>query len=226
MKNDTTSNTLVKSIRRITPVLILLLAFGLVRAQEVENETEYRSDLDLVYKLNKKLSANFTPGIRFDESLSIDKYQFEGSVTYKPLKFLSLEGSYRYVINPRNEKDTEYFNRYAFSAKAEKEFGRFNSGLRIKYANDADDETEDKEFLRYKFSLDYNIPKSKITPEISTEAFQQLGNDAGMHKMRYAAGVSYKLFKNNYIDISYKFDYYYTEYTNKHIIGLGYKIKF
>ena len=48
----------------------------------------------------------------------------------------------------------------------------------------------------------------------------------GLYKMRYSTGVNYKLFKNNYLGINYKFDYYNTEYLNKHIISLGYKIKF
>ncbi len=221
-----------KSLKEGNPIpksaglFVLLLAGQMVSAQEINNEVEYRSELDLNYKLSKKFKISFTPEIRFNESFNSDKYLFEGGLTFKPVKFLALEGTYRYVINPRTEKETEYYKRHALSAKAEKKLGRFNTGFRIRYTNDADDENTDEIFLRYKFSVEYNIPKCKLTPEIGTEAFHQLGNDGGMYKMRYSAGIDYKLFKNNYLGISYKFDYHYTEYLNKHIMSLGYKIKF
>ena len=79
--------------------------------------------------------------------------------------------------------------------------------------------------MRYKASLDYNIPNSKITPFVAVEAFQKL-SDADLYKMRYAAGFDYKLFKKNYIGVDYKFDYYQNEYKNRHILSVGYKIKF
>jgi hypothetical protein len=212
--------------RNITLLLLLLLLSHLLIAQDVDKELEYRSGIDLSYKLDKMWKISFVPEIRYDDSFSPDKYLFEGGLTYKPVKFLAFEGNYRYVVNPRTTKETEYFNQYALSLKGEKEFGRFNSELKIRYTNDADDEITDEEFMRYKFLLDYNIPNCKFTPEIAMEVFQQLGNDGGMYKMRYVIGVNYKLFKNNYLEIAYKFDYHYTQLLNKHIVGLAYKIKF
>ena len=211
---------------KIAGVTLFLLVTFMAQAQEVNKELEYRTDLNLSYKLNKKVKLSFVPEVRFNEDFTPGKYLLEAGLTYKPLKFLALEGAYRYIINPRTEKATEYFNQYAFSAKVDKEFNRFTSGLQIKYTNDADDEITDEQFFRYKFMLDYDIPKSKFTPEIAVEAFQQIGNEAGMYKMRYSAGVDYKLFKNNYLGVSYKLDYYYTKNLNKNIVGIGYKIKF
>lgn len=225
-KSNMNTNHLLGGVVRTTCLMIFFLANFLSSAQETDNEIEYRGELNLSYKLNKKLKFSLTPEIRFDENFSTDKYLFEGGITYKPVKFLKLGGSYRYLINPRFEKETEYFNRYSLSAETGKKFGRFNSGFRIKYSNDADDEITDKQFLRYKLSLDYNIRKCKITPKLGVEAFHQLGNEGGMYKMRYSLGADYKLFKNNYLNFVYKLDYYYTEYLNKHIIGLGYKFKF
>ena len=122
-------------------------------------------------------------------------------------------------------KDTEYFNRYGFSATAAKKLGNFEPAFRLSYSNYADDDVSDKSFMRYKASLKYDIPKCKLTPFVAAELFQQ--TDGGdLYKMRYSTGLDYKLFKNNYIGVNYKFDYYNTEYLNKHIISLGYKIKF
>jgi hypothetical protein len=138
---------------------------------------------------------------------------------------MELGATYRFGINPRENKDTEYANRYSFSATAKKDFNRFESAFRLRYTNDADDETSSEHFMRYKASLDYDIRKSKITPSVAVEAFQQL-QDGGLYKMRYTAGMDYKLFKKNYLGLDYKFDYYQNEYKNRHIISVGYKIKF
>lgn len=215
-----------KQLIKLSVLIMLLQAISTIQAQELDNDIECRAELDLNYKLYKNITLSFVPEIRFDENFSAEKYLLEGGLNYKLLKFLSLEGKYRYVINPRESKLTEYYGQYAFSIKADKDFGRFNTDFRIRFTNDADDDISNESFLRFKFSLDYDIPDCKITPFISAEAFQQLGNNGGMYKMRYSTGVDYKLFKNNYIGLSYKFDYYYSEYKNKHIIGLGYKFKF
>lgn len=206
-------------------IALLILAGKTSGAQEVENEYQSRTEIKLSYKPLKKLKLSFTPEFRFDENFSLDKYLFEGGLEYKPLNFLELEATYRYVINPRDNKDTQYFNRFALSATAKKEFNRFEPAFRLRYSNDADDDITDKEFLRYKASLDYDIPNFKLTPFIAAEAFQQL-DWGGLYKLRYSTGFDYKLFKKNYIGLSYKFDYYQNEYRNRHIISLGYKIKF
>lgn len=201
------------------------MASNTAMAQEVENEFQSRIGLDLSYKPIKKIKLSFTPEMRFDENFSLDKYLFEGGVEYKPVKFLELEAIYRFAVNLRDNKDTEYANRYSFGATAKKEFGRFEPSFRLRYGNDADDAEDDEEFMRFKAKLKYDIANCKITPFVATEAFQELG-DAELYKMRYSAGLDYKLFKNNYLQASYKFDYYNKEYKNRNIVSLGYKIKF
>jgi hypothetical protein len=219
MKNST------KIICICTFITLLFFASIKNQAQEVETDFQTRTSLNLSYKPIKKLQLKFTPELRFDENFSLDKYVFEGGAEYKILKFLELGATYRFGINPRENKDTEYANRYSFSATAKKEFNRFEPAFRLSYTNDADDEVSNEEFLRYKASLDYNIRKSKITPFIGIEAFQRL-SDADLYKIRYSAGADYKLFKKNYLGVSYKLDYYQKEYKNRHIFSVGYKIKF
>lgn len=208
-----------------TLALILLLLVTTAKAQEVDNEFQTRTELKLSYKPIKKLKLSILSQLRFDENFSLDNYLFEGEAEYKVLKFLKLGGTYRFVVNPRDTKDTEYFNRYGFSATAKKEFGRFEPAFRLRYSNYADDDVADKNFMRYKTSLKYDIPKCKLTPFVAAELFQQFdGGD--LYKMRYSTGLDYKLFKKNYIGVSYKFDYYQKEYKNRHILSVGYKIKF
>lgn len=203
----------------------LLLSAITTEAQEKENEYQTRAFIDLSFKPIKKLKLSLLPELRFDENFSLDKYLIEGEAEYKALKFLFFGASYGFIGNLRNIKDTEYFSRYAFYTTLKKDFDRFEPSFRFMYSNYADDEKGDKNFLRYKASLKYDIANCKITPFVAVQAFQQL-NDGGMYKMRYAAGADYKLFKKNYISANYKLDNYQNKNKNRHMVCVGYKLKF
>ncbi len=208
--------------------LQLLVLFFLIpnsRAQEIENNFKTRTSVELSFEPLKDVKFNFIPELRFDDKFALNKYLFEGELEYEPIKFLSLAATYRFGGNLKENEDTEYFNRFALSAKVSKKFSRFESSFRLRYTNDADDDINNENFLRYKASVKYDIPKSKITPFIAIEAFQSLTNE-NLYKMRYSTGVDFKLFKKNYLGLDYKFDYFRDEYKNNHILSVGYKIKF
>jgi len=205
-------------------IVVLLIFIPIVNAQEVESNHQTRTSIELGYKLSDQFKLTLSPEFRFDENLALDKYLFEGAAIYKPSKIFALGATYRFVVNLRDEKDTEYFNRVALSATMKKAFNRFEPTFRLRYSNYADDEITDKEFLRYKTSLKYDIADSKMNPFIGIEAFQQL-NDYQLYKMRYSAGIDYKLFKKNHLEVSYKFDNFNDEDRNSHIFNLTYKLK-
>ncbi|GAF01604.1 DUF2490 domain-containing protein [Saccharicrinis fermentans] len=207
-------------------LVVLLLVGNYAIAQDVENEYQTRTELKLSFKPWKKVKVNVSPQLRFDESFTLDKSLIEGELEYKVLDLLTLGAAYRFIANQREKKDTEYLSRYSYSATAEKDFNRFEGAFRLMYSNYADDDDDDVlDFLRYKLSIKYDIAKCKITPSVSTELFQEL-NGSSVYKMRYSVGADYKLFKGNYLGVDYKFDYYKSEYRNKHIVSVGYKIKF
>ncbi|MCU4173748.1 DUF2490 domain-containing protein [Carboxylicivirga sp. N1Y90] len=207
-------------------ILGLIFLSGGLRAQSVENDLETRTSVQANIKLVKNLKLKVSPEIRFDENFSIKKYNIESELVYKPYKFLLLGATYRFIGDPKDNKPTEYLHRYALTAKLKKDFGRFETAFRLRYTDFADDDYEDgSEMMRYKASVDYDIAKCKLTPYVGIEAFQQLdGGD--LYKMRYSLGMDYKLFKKNYLGVSYKLDYYMESLRNKHIVSLGYKIKF
>lgn len=209
----------------ITIFLLIVAESSQAQEQQVVNELQSRILLDVSFKPLKKVKITISPDFRFDGDFSLDQYLFEGEIEYKALKVISMGARYGFITNLRKEKDTEYFNRYAFLVKAKKEFGRFEPSLRLMYSNYADDEVQDKKFLRYKAGIKYDIPNCKITPYVAVQPFQDL-DEGGLYKTRYAIGADYKLFKKNYLGISYKFDYYNIEYRNRHIVSLGYTIKF
>jgi len=201
--------------------LILFISHG--SAQETQNEFQLRNKVEASIKLFKKLRFNITPELRINEKFSVDRFLIEGELAYKPWKFLEFGASYWFIVNTRESKSTEYLNRYAFQVILSNWFKRFKPALRLRYTNYAEND-EDGQFLRYKASLKYNIPKCKLTPLVLVEAYHQL-NDNYLYKMRYGIGAWYTIFKNNSIKLEYKFDYYMKDYINKHIVTISYKIK-
>ena len=214
--------------KTLLSLFILLMVNTTIKAQEntVVNDYQNRLSLDLKYKASKKIQFYFTPEIRLNPSFAVDRFLFEGRVRYKPIKYVYFTGIYRFIGNPRKTKETQYLNRIGFSATAIKEFNRFEPSFRVMFSNYTDDEITNDKFMRYKFALSYDIDNSKLTPYAAAEAFQQLGVKVTLYKMRYTAGVKYKINKRSKISVFYKLDYYETEYVNKHIFGIEYNYKF
>jgi len=208
-------------------LLILFIAAGYagrVNSQTVTNEFQTRTEVKLSFEPLDKLTLSLNPEVRWDESFSVGKYMLESGLSYKPVKGLTLGGSYRFIINPRTTKATEYLHRFALFTTYKKKIERFEPSLRVKYTNYTEDLSLG-EFLRYRAKLEYDIKGSKITPVLSAEAFHYLAGNQ-IYKMRYAIGAEYKLNKKSSLGIGYMLDYYMQDYRNKHIITLGYKYKF
>ena len=209
---------------RLPLFLLGILYAGGVFSQTVTNDFQTRTEVKLSFKPLDKLTLSLNPEVRWDESFQVDKYMLESGISYTPLKGLALGGSYRFIINPRTTKSTEYLNRFALFTTYKKKIERFEPSLRVKYTNYTE-ELSLGEFIRYRVKIEYDIKGSKITPMLSAEAFHELSGNQ-IYKMRYAIGVKYKLNKKSSIGLGYMLDFYMTEYQNKHIIKLGYKYKF
>lgn len=209
-------------------LLLTFLAITLIQyvgnGQEVINDFQTRTEVKLSFKPLKNLKINFTPELRFNNNLQFDQYLVEGEAAYSPLKLLTVGAAYRFRGNLNKSSEINYFNRYELYTEVKKKIERFSPAFQLKYSNSDDDESN-HQFMRYKATLDYNIRKCKLTPELGVEAFHDL-SESNFYKMRYIAGLDFKLFKNNWIGLTYKFDYYLQEYRNKHIFSIGYKIKF
>lgn len=204
-------------------ILLLISTSVKLHSQEVENIYQYRTSATLELKPIKKITLEFTPELRFNNNLSADRHLLQAGIKYKVIKPISFGISYRIEGNKRDTKPTEYFSRYSIKATLKKKFYRFNTSARLCYSNYDDDES-DSDYMRYKGAIKYDIPKSKITPFISVEAYQNFDN-SDFHKMRYSTGLNYKIIKKSYIQIGYKLDYYLNKYKNRHIISIGYKYK-
>lgn len=215
----------MKTLRYIT-LLTAFFAFVAMQAEDVENEFQSRTNLEMSYKVADKLKVSFSPELRWDDSFSIDEYHLDLGVEYKLLDYLSVQAQYNFIANLRETKDTEYFGRYNLSAIVSEKFGRFTPSFRLLYSNYADDDDNDKSsYLKYKAGLKYNIKDCKITPYAAMQFYHDL-DEQEIRKIRYSAGASYKLNKKNYIKLGYKMDYFMTKSLNRHIVEVGYKYKF
>lgn len=214
----------------IISLILILLAYtdAVSQSSETEpvinNDFETRTELSLDAKILPGLKLHMNPELRFRDDFSLDDYLIEAGIKYRPMNFLQLGASYRFIGNRRISNATEYLNRYAFDIELERKIARFEAGFTLRYTDYPDDESEGQ-YLRYKPELKYDIPGCRITPVLAVQAFHELSLNK-IAKIRYEAGLEYKLMKHNYIGLSYKFDYYRLEYRNRHILGIRYRYKF
>lgn len=229
------------NIRRV--ILILLLVFGAIftsRAEgtrdDVENLYKYRMGVDFQIKLMKGLKLNLEPEFRFYEGF--DKLMLNGGLTYKTLGCIYIGATYRLEVDRTESQSSsssyfgygssyssELYHRYAFDLTYKDEFHRFTPSFRLRYNNFADDEITNREFLRYRGKVEYNIRKCKLTPFVSVEAFQEL-EEMMLYKMRYSTGFDYKVNKVSSFSLDYKLDFFNLKYRNTHIFSAGYKCRF
>ncbi len=195
-----------------------------VKTQKIENEFQPRSYLGISYKPIDKLKISLSPELRFDEDFSIDKYLFETELDYYPFKILKIGSCYRLAGKIKKKKKTEYSSRIGFKISAKKEFFHFTPSADIVYYIYYEDE-ESLSYLAYKLGLSYEFNNPSLTPYFSYELYQSLDNNS-IYKNRFVAGVEYSLTKRSSLDLCYKLDYYVSKYKNKHILILGYNLKF
>ena len=138
-----------------------ILLTGTAFTQTVSNDFQTRTELNLSLKPMKGLKISLVPEVRLDESFTVQKYLLESKLSYEPVKGLELGGSYRFIINPRDEKATDYLHRFALSARYSHKIQRWEPSLRIKYTNYTEDISTGT-FLRYRAKLNYDIKNCKI----------------------------------------------------------------
>ena len=197
---------------------------GTAISQTVENDFQMRTELRLSLKPVNKLQITVITEVRLDETFKADKYLIETGLSYDLLESLSIGAGYRYIINPREGKSTEYLNRFSLEAEYSKSIQRWEPSLRIKYTNYTEDASSGK-YFRYRARIEYDIKDCKISPRIAVEAFHDLSSKE-MHKMRYSLDARYNLKGKNSINLGYMLDYYIHDNRNKHIVNIGFRHKF
>lgn len=198
------------------------------KAHSQENEWNTWTSLELSKDITRNFSVYISPEVRFTDEFTLDEYFMEAGLEYELLKFLEIGGNYRFLVNERETKSSEYYHRIAFDLKGKFEINRFDFQVRTRYTNysdlDADDDTNDN-YFRYRLKVAYDIPKSKITPHVGVELFHQL-EDQEINRIRYLAGVEYKFNKHHRMELGYLLQDYLKKSYHKNVVSLEYKIDF
>lgn len=230
------------NIKKITLSVALLfgacsMSFADGTKEEPEIDYKYRFGVDFQIKLAKGLKLDLEPEFRFNEGF--DKLLLNAGVSYKTFGCIYWGATYRFELDRGDsvsstgsmngfgttsyEKDV--YHRYALDVTYKEKFGRFTPSFRVRYNNFTDNEITDKAFMRYRAKVDYDIRKSRFTPYVAIELFQELGENL-LYKTRYATGFDLKTGKKSTLCLDYKFDLFALEYKNANIFSVGYKFKF
>ncbi len=188
--------------------LIVLFFFAFVSLKAQNNtDFQYRFAPSIDYKINKKWKVGFD----YRYALEKDFSTFQASVfqvagEYKINKKMTLEAGYRFSTSTKIDNQRLFASfmfdykvkKITFSSRTKYQFSTayFNSD----YWNEFD---RPNQYLRQKFTIDYNIPKSKISVNFSPEFFIKWDQTRFLYnRTRYNIGTNYKLKYGNTIGLA------------------------
>ncbi len=193
----------------------------------------WSAGVDLTYKFTKwlKASAGYTV---LRENVHKLKYKYYFDDPDEGIEALKREAIFWRVRH-----------RFHVSVTGDIDVGRFNFSLRERWQytfrpektvrawNFLDEDWEmhtyrgkGKNVLRSRFQVAYDIAKCKVDPYANVELY----NAWAINKIRYTAGVEWKITKNDVLDVSYRYQDIrgdgYDDEPDSHIIGINFNHKF
>lgn len=193
--------------KKIRFLFLLIGCFGFAQ----DTDTQLRLSPSLSYKINKKWKVDFNYRYALEKDVSTFQASvFQLSGEYKINKRIALEAGYRYTTSFENDNQ-RLFASFIFDYKIKK----FTLTSRTRYqfstpyfnADYWNEFKEPNQYLRQKFTVDYNIPKSKASVYFSPEFFIKLeSNEVKYHRTRYQFGSDYKLKYGNTIGLSIMYE--------------------
>ena len=182
---------------------IILLLISSLSVFPQENDLQSWYSFSLKKKLVKKIDLTLKSGIRYRENSSLlSKQFFDFKFKKRWSKRVSFASGYRYANNWDKElKASDNHRFYSDLSYKNKLVKRLDYSIRNRWQTQGDIYGY-KMTLRQKFSLSYNIRKTKLTPNIATEYFFNL--DDGLNKLRSTATLSYPITKKLDFDFSYR----------------------
>jgi Protein of unknown function (DUF2490) len=190
-------------IKKILPLFLLFASLCL--AQNTDTQLRFSPSMD--YKINKKWKIGFDYRYALEKDVSTFQASiFQLSGEYKINKKMTLEAGYRYTTSFENDNQ-RLFASFIFDYKIKKFTltSRTRYQFSTPYFNTSywNEFKEPNQYIRQKFTVDYNIPKSKASVYFSPEFFIKLeSNEIKYHRTRYQFGSDYKLKFGNTIGLS------------------------
>ena len=188
-------------MRRILISIFLIFPLFFLSAQE--NDLQSWHSFSLKNKINKTTDINLKVGARFRENSSLlDKNFLEVRLKKELNKRTSISTGYRNTFN----YDTEFVlvkqNRFYFDLIYKNKLTkRLSYSIRNRWQNQVSIYQSARNF-RQKFSLEYNIRKTKLTPYCAVEYFSNSLDH--INKLRSTISLSYPISKDIDVDFAYR----------------------
>ncbi|SVC41111.1 uncharacterized protein METZ01_LOCUS293965 [marine metagenome] len=180
-------------------IILLILPFAVYPQ---ENDFQVWTCFSARKKIIKKTTLTVKEGLRFRENATLISKQFtEARIRYKYNKHWFPALGYRYSLDWDNNQKLEKKNRFYADISYKNKFKRFNFSVRsriLKQGNSYDYEN----VFRQRFSIFYNIRKTKLEPFSAIEYFYTPENK--FDKLRYTIAISYPIIKDLDMEIAYR----------------------
>lgn len=219
-------------MKKIIFLLLLFSASNSIAQNVTNSDFNTWSWIEIGYKANSKLSFDLQQQLRLKENSStVDNYFTELSSKYEVFKNFDLGVGLRYINSHDNQGNKQGYDprfRYNIDGSYSYKLKKFKLSHRVRYQNRQDLGVADgdpRQSLRFKTSLDYNISKWKLDPELSGEIFTTVNDPLanGPSKYRITLGTRYKMGDFGQLKAIYAFEGPLGDNNEVlHILGLGY----
>ena len=168
-----------------------------------ENDFQTWHSLSIKKEINKNTDLNLRVGLRFRENSSLFSKKFiDMRISNELHKKISIAAGYRYISSMNKEFEQLDLHRFYFDLNYKNKFNkRWLYSIRNRWQYQFQVYGNEQTF-RQRFSLKYNIRKTKITPYCSVEYFSNTFGQ--INKLRSTFAFSYPILKYFDFDLAYR----------------------
>ena len=193
---------------QITIKKLFFLFFSVSFFGSAQNtDTQLRVAASIDYKINKKWKASFDYRYALEKDISTFQANvFQVAGEYKINKKMTIEAGYRYLTSYEGDNQ-RLFGSFMYDYK----ISRFLIRSRTRYQFSTpyfdtafwNDFRQPSQIVRQRLSVDYDIPKSKLSLNLSSEIFIKWDNpELKYNRIRYQLGTDYKFKYGNAVGFS------------------------
>jgi len=185
--------------------IILILFFSHCLFSQVA-DFQWRLNTEFTYKPTKKLKLGLSNRFQFkDNGIDFQKSNFQLDISYKIYKKLEISALYRF-----SSSNTKDIHRCGLGLSYALEWDRLKLDIQSRYQinfSSLDPEfislyEEPTDYFRQKFSLSYNVPKSKFELFFAPEIFIEITDKPNRSdRIRYTLGLNYNFKYGNQLEL-------------------------
>ncbi len=187
-------------------VLVLMWVAAATRASGQVDDYGTWLSVDLSKDITSKFSLGLEEEVRLFKNFSeLDRFSTSLTGEYSFIKALKAGAGYMLIFNHKVNSDTwDTRHRYFVYVQGRQEIGRFTLSLRERFQSTfvkeeaADEDGFDlvnKNYLRSRLSVSYDIKNNKLEPYASAEMYYSLHKSGGneINDMRYTVGAEFPI---------------------------------